>query len=68
MIYTFSPNWYKPQCIHFTQDSMYYCSNYILYNYSLQLKMVTKELCFRQIAIENHINHKDIKISSISSN
>ena len=30
--------------------------------------MVTKELCFRQIAIEQHINHKDIKINAINSN
>ena len=68
MIYTFSPNWYKPQCLHLTANSMYYCSNYLLYNYDLSRKAVTKELCFRQIALDNHLNHRDIKITAISSN
>lgn len=68
MIFTFSPNWYKPQCLHFRQKSLYYCSNYLLYHYDLDLKIVIRELCFRQIAIDNHLNHKDIKINAISSN
>jgi hypothetical protein len=42
MIYTFSPNWYKPQCLHFTKKSLYYCSNYLLYHYDLSLKSVTR--------------------------
>lgn len=42
MIYTFSPNWYKPQCLHFTKSSLYYCSNYLLYHYDLPLKAVTR--------------------------
>jgi hypothetical protein len=68
MIYTFSPNWYRPQCLHFEGDSLYYCSNYLLYRYDLQHKRVTHEVCFRQIALEHRLNHRDIKISAIASN
>ena len=67
MIYTFSPNWYKPQCLHFSGTYMYYCSNYLLYRYDLTTKKVDSELCLRQIAIQQQINHKDIKINAISS-
>jgi|688.fasta_scaffold823206_1 hypothetical protein len=65
MIYTFSPNWYKPQCLHFKEDTLYYCSNYLLYSYSLQFKQIEQEKCFREVAIEYGLNHKDIKITAI---
>lgn len=42
MIFTFSPNWYKPQCLHFDQKTLYYCSNYLLYQYDLTLKTVQR--------------------------
>lgn len=68
MIFTYSPNWYKPQCLHFNHNNLYYCSNYILYEYDLQLKSVQSEVCFRQLAMTYNLNHKDIKICSITSN
>lgn len=68
MIYTYSPNWFKPQCLHFTASSLYYCSNYILYEYSLTHKKIQREKCFREISLEYNLNHKDIKISAIASN
>jgi hypothetical protein len=68
MIYTYSPNWYKPQCLHFTQQSLFYCSNYILYEYSLAHKQIEREKCFREVALEFSLNHKDIKITAIESN
>lgn len=67
MIYTFSPNWYKPQCLHFQEDSLFYCSNYLLYDYSLTRKHIQREKCFREVAIHYGLNHKDIKISAIAS-
>lgn len=68
MIYTYSPNWYKPQCLHFTEDSLLYCSNYLLYSYSLSRKQIEQERCFREVALEFGLNHKDIKITAIESN
>ena len=65
MIHTFSPNWYKPQCLLFDQNSLYYASNYVLYKYNLDTRRVESDKCFRKIAIKTGLNSKDIKIHSI---
>jgi hypothetical protein len=66
MIHTFSPNWYKPQCLFFHDTSLYYASNYSLYHYSLRYRRVEGERCFRKLAMTTGMNSKDIKISTIS--
>jgi hypothetical protein len=66
MIHTFSPNWYKPQCLFFHNGSLYYASNYSLYRYSLWNRRVECERCFRKLAMTAGMNFKDIKISTIS--
>lgn len=66
MIHTFSPNWYKPQCLLFHHIHLYYASNYVLYKYNLETRKVECDKCFRKIAIKTGMNSKDIKIHTIS--
>lgn len=65
MIHTFSPSWYKPQCLLFHNDHLFYSSNYVLYKYNLATRKVELDRCFRKIAIKAGLNSKDIKIHSI---
>lgn len=51
MIYTYSPNWYRNQCLHFREDSIFYSSNYTLYELALSDRVVHRELCLRQVAL-----------------
>lgn len=65
MIHTFSPNWYKPQCLLFDCNDLYYASNYVLYKFNLELRKVEADKCFRKIALSSGMNSKDIKIHTI---
>lgn len=65
MIHTFSPNWYKQQCLLFDGNTLYYASNYVLYKYNLEQRKVQADRCFRKVAIKSGMNSKDIKIHTI---
>lgn len=66
MIHTFSPNWYRPQCLLFMNSSLIYASNYMIYVMDLNSRNVEGEKCFRKIAISHGMNSKDIKIHTIA--
>lgn len=65
MIHTFSPNWYRPQCLYFTDSYLYYASNYVLYKYNLGTRKIEADRCFRKVAMKTGMNSKDIKIHTI---
>ena len=65
MIHTFSPNWYRSQCLYFVANTLFYASNYVLYRFNLTTRRVEAEKCFRKIAIKSGMNSKDIKIHTI---
>ena len=63
--HTFSPNWYRPQCLLFCTDSLVYASNYTLYLYGLPERKVLRDACLRRLALSNNMDSKNIKILSI---
>ena len=66
MIFTYSPNWYRPQCVHLTGDCLLYASNYSLYECGAEGGGVRREVCFRELAVAYGLNHRDIKINAIA--
>lgn len=66
-VHTYSPSWYRNQCLLFTPEHLYYASNYLLYDYSLPERRVLRDLCFRKLAIGAGIDSRDIKILAIVS-
>lgn len=64
--HTFSPNWYRPQCLLFGPHHLFYASNYILYDYGLAERKVLRDMCFRKLAFRSGMDFKDIKIHTIS--